>query len=984
VDRGIPPAGKPRQIIRNAPMALPNWTNAQVFAQLNSGNAWNSATITYSFPTNTAGLTTSDGEGAGFRAANASQQAMFTAAVMTWSDLISRNMQLTASTASNIELAYTSTGTDYAHAYFPSGGTVWLNSREPSLTNVTLDSYGFQTMVHEIGHALGLDHMGDYDGAGAFQPSSYQDSVVYSVMSYFGPSAPLAASGAADADWRGSNGVDYGPQTPMLNDVMAIQQIYGASTTTRTGNTVYGFNSNTTGTAARLYNFAVNTHPVLTLFDSGGNDTLDLSGWALPSDIRLEPGAFSSGNAMTHNIAIAYSTTIENAVGGAGHDTLTGNAVGNWLRGGAGNDTLYGLGGDDMLQGDAGNDTINGGKGTDTAILSGTWDTYAFRYDALGDLYTLTHPLGGVDTFTRVEYFQFDDVRKAAIELWGGADQGFPTLLSSSPADGGTAVPVGAPLVLTFSEAVRAGTGSFVIYKADGTVAQTVDAGDASQVRFSGATVTIHPAQELEPGSAYYMNVAAGVVQDALGNAFAGIRGATAFNFTTAASAVDTAPPVLVGTSPTAGTSAVAVGANLVLTFSEPVQAGVGNFSIHNANGSLVRTIAAADTRQVGVDGAVVTINPDADLAAGASYYIAVDEGALKDAAGNAFAGFFGSAVFHFTTASRSSNDDFPMSWDTPGTVAVNGAASRGVIDSEDDGDLFKVVLTEGLTYVFQAQGAGGAGLSDPYLVLLGGHAAPLAFDDDSGGGLNARIVYAPTFTGTHYLAAFSADGGVGAYTVSAATVADDFTANTSTSGVVVVNAAGTAGVIETAGDVDLFRVALTAGTRYTFELARSGGGLSDPFLHLYGMDMGEWAMDNDSGGGGNSRITVSATSSGTYYLRVSDHGTGTGGYTLTARSEVGGPVAAVLTGTAGADVLTGTSLAEGFWGLEGDDVLTGAGGDDVIDGGAGLDKAVYSGNRSDFAISRLAENLVVADRTRWWLWSAWCSPMSRWRLTCR
>jgi serralysin len=79
---------------------------------------------------------------------------------------------------------------------------------------------------------------------------------------------------------------------------------------------------------------------VLTLFDSGGNDTLDLSGWSDPSRIDLVPGAYSSGNEMTNNVAIAYSTTIENAIGGSGNDVIAGNDAANRLVGGAGDDQL--------------------------------------------------------------------------------------------------------------------------------------------------------------------------------------------------------------------------------------------------------------------------------------------------------------------------------------------------------------------------------------------------------------------------------------------------------------------------------------------------------------------------------------------------------------------------------------------------------------------------------------------------------------------
>ena len=129
-------------------MAAANFTNAQVFNQLSSGQAWSGATITYSFPSGTTGLTITDGEGNSFRAASAAQQAFFSLAIMTWDDLIERTMSLTTSTSSNIEFAYTTTGIDYAHAYFPTGGTVWFNAAESTLVTAAVGSYGFQTSIH--------------------------------------------------------------------------------------------------------------------------------------------------------------------------------------------------------------------------------------------------------------------------------------------------------------------------------------------------------------------------------------------------------------------------------------------------------------------------------------------------------------------------------------------------------------------------------------------------------------------------------------------------------------------------------------------------------------------------------------------------------------------------------------------------------------------------------------------------------------------
>jgi serralysin len=208
----------------------------------------------------------------------------------------------------------------------------------------------------------------------------------------------------------------YGnPQTPLLHDVLTIQSKYGADPTTRAGDTVYGFNSNA-GNA--LYDFNQNPFPYLTIYDAGGNDTLDFSGFKASMFIDLHAGEFSSAaqavptaaavNAKVHdvidpifgpqgdltqaqvtsisksyiayneasiagetgvsgvtateynNVSIAYGTVIENAIGGSARDLLWGNAVANVLKG---------LGGNDVLDGFAGADTLYGGAGGDTFVF---------------------------------------------------------------------------------------------------------------------------------------------------------------------------------------------------------------------------------------------------------------------------------------------------------------------------------------------------------------------------------------------------------------------------------------------------------------------------------------------------------------------------------------------------------------------------------------------------------------------------------------
>ncbi len=399
-------------------MALSSWTETQILAQLNSGAKWQGDTITYSFPGLSTGLYTASGEAPGFRAFADAEKPTARLALQLWDDLIAPDMSEVAGgsvwSSSNIELAFSTTAVSYAHAYFPSVGSVWFNSAYDAtsggnnLVTPTVGRHGFVSTVHEIGHALGLEHMGEYNGSATSGPSSFQDSTVYSVMSYYGPSwGSGSANGeglVAWADWIGADGRLYSPQTPMVNDIMAIQSIYGVETTTRTGDTIYGFNSNVTGAAAAIFNFANNKNPILTIFDSAGVDTLDLSGFATASSIDLSAGGASSAASMTLNIWIARTAAIENAVGGSGADNIAGNDLDNVLTGNAGNDNLFGLGGNDTLIGNAGSDHIDGGFGTDLVILDSVWSAMTVIYDSA----TATFAISGTDwtdTIVNVESF---------------------------------------------------------------------------------------------------------------------------------------------------------------------------------------------------------------------------------------------------------------------------------------------------------------------------------------------------------------------------------------------------------------------------------------------------------------------------------------------------------------------------------------------------------------------------------------------------
>ena len=121
--------------------------------------------------------------------------------------------------------------------------------------------------------------------------------------------------------------------TWMPIDILAIQRLYGAATDSPfDGGDVFGFNTNITGSIAKFFDFTINTDPVITIYDEGVHNTLDLSGFNDAAKVSLIDGSFSSAGGMTNNIAIAFGTVIETAITGNGNDTLVGNDSDNLLR----------------------------------------------------------------------------------------------------------------------------------------------------------------------------------------------------------------------------------------------------------------------------------------------------------------------------------------------------------------------------------------------------------------------------------------------------------------------------------------------------------------------------------------------------------------------------------------------------------------------------------------------------------------------------
>ncbi|PCI99299.1 MAG: hypothetical protein COB14_06775, partial [Alphaproteobacteria bacterium] len=198
-----------------------------------------------------------------------------------------------------------------AWGYYPDqsgfSGDVWFNNRYNFSPWMDQGEEGYFVALHETGHAMGLMHSFDAGLSGA------ENTEQFTVMAYdIGPWDNISA------------------QSFMLYDMAALQAIYGVNTSFNSGDTTY----------------TLDPDAAYSVWDGGGNDTFDSTGFSGDVIIHLEEGGFSSVG-LTNNIAIAYGAVIENAKTGGGNDIIYGNASNNVLDGGAGDDVLIGGAGDD-------------------------------------------------------------------------------------------------------------------------------------------------------------------------------------------------------------------------------------------------------------------------------------------------------------------------------------------------------------------------------------------------------------------------------------------------------------------------------------------------------------------------------------------------------------------------------------------------------------------------------------------------------------
>lgn len=231
------------------------------------------------------------------------------------------------------------------------------------------------------------------------------------------------------------------------------------------------------------------------------------------------------------------------------------------------------------------------------------------------------------------------------------------------PADNATSVPVNSELFITFDKAIQARADKYIEIRriSNNTTFERFSA-LSSRITVTKNQVKITPSSNFEPNTAYYVLIDAGAFTQTDPNGsqwYHGIAGASVWNFSTDPG-YETTPPLATELLPVANGSITSLNSVLKINFNEPVFPSSGVIEIREtATGSLFRTIPITSERVTGGGTYQITIDPNKAINGesekafvnNTKYYVMIGNRAIRDAAGNHFAGISSSTYWSFTVS---------------------------------------------------------------------------------------------------------------------------------------------------------------------------------------------------------------------------------------------------------------------------------------------------------------------------------------------
>jgi methionine-rich copper-binding protein CopC len=232
--------------------------------------------------------------------------------------------------------------------------------------------------------------------------------------------------------------------------------------------------------------------------------------------------------------------------------------------------------------------------------------------------YKIVFDAGAIVDLNDNKYIQSNDYQFTTIDTIP------PTGVGFTPNDDATEIAIASDITITFSEAIKVGTGNITLKKSDGSVVETYDAASSTNLSTSDKTLTINPSEDLDTDTTYEVVFDEGAITDLNDNDY---KQSGDYQFTT----IETIPPTASSFSPNDDAIQVAVASDITITFSEAIKAGTGNITLKTSDGTVVVAYDAATSSNLSISNKTLTINPTSDLSTDTTYEVVFDEGAIVD-----------------------------------------------------------------------------------------------------------------------------------------------------------------------------------------------------------------------------------------------------------------------------------------------------------------------------------------------------------------